>query len=258
MVARVADSEVFGWSRIPNNTGRRSRIFCPTLEVQWIIFYITLLNWEFLLKWYNFFWTFFRSICFFAVHHDFHLFSAKFHILNVKKSESGVGNFGKVGAGNFGKSDSESPVGVGNFGRVGVGVGYLVIPSFFVLRPYLGCRPQVLGLEHLNEENCSYFWACICKINLLQKQFHLHQGYILPIQGQQPTFVSTCTYAKCVKRPVYRRVWPTLHICSAAIWNSCHLACCSFAIFTVFIIFPTPLLTNTFLMRSNSFLNNCS
>jgi len=22
----------------------------------WVIFYITLLNWEFLLKWYNFFW----------------------------------------------------------------------------------------------------------------------------------------------------------------------------------------------------------
>jgi len=27
---RVAESEVFGWSRIPNNTGSGSRIFCPT------------------------------------------------------------------------------------------------------------------------------------------------------------------------------------------------------------------------------------
>jgi len=27
------ESEFFGWSRIPNNTGSRSRIFCPTLDV---------------------------------------------------------------------------------------------------------------------------------------------------------------------------------------------------------------------------------
>ena len=27
---RVSESEVFGWNRIPNNTRRWSRIFCPT------------------------------------------------------------------------------------------------------------------------------------------------------------------------------------------------------------------------------------
>ena len=32
--SRVAESEVFGWSQIPNNTGSRSRIFCPTPDVQ--------------------------------------------------------------------------------------------------------------------------------------------------------------------------------------------------------------------------------
>ena len=31
---RVSKSEVFGWSRILNNTGSRSRIFCPTSEIQ--------------------------------------------------------------------------------------------------------------------------------------------------------------------------------------------------------------------------------
>jgi len=56
---RVAQSEPEGfgwsWSRIPDN--RRSRIFrpTPTPDVQWDHFYVTLLNWEFLLKWYNFF-----------------------------------------------------------------------------------------------------------------------------------------------------------------------------------------------------------
>jgi len=31
---RVSESEVFGWNRIPNNTGSRSPIFCPTPDVQ--------------------------------------------------------------------------------------------------------------------------------------------------------------------------------------------------------------------------------
>jgi len=42
----------------------------------WIIFYITLLNWEFLLKWYNFFW----NLCwnrFHSLHHDFHWFQVR-------------------------------------------------------------------------------------------------------------------------------------------------------------------------------------
>jgi len=40
----------------------------------WIIFYITLLSWEFLLKWHNFFWNFCWNR-FLAVHHGFHWFS---------------------------------------------------------------------------------------------------------------------------------------------------------------------------------------
>jgi len=52
---RVAESEVFGWSRIRNNTGSRSRIFSPSPDVQLDHFYVTFLNWEFLLKWYKFF-----------------------------------------------------------------------------------------------------------------------------------------------------------------------------------------------------------
>jgi len=33
-VAKVAESDVFGWGRIPNNNGSRSRIFCLTPDVQ--------------------------------------------------------------------------------------------------------------------------------------------------------------------------------------------------------------------------------
>ena len=58
----------------------------------WIIFYITLLNWEFLLKWYNFFWNFCLKQRFLAVHHDFHwqliatkLLTAKLHTLYFKE-----------------------------------------------------------------------------------------------------------------------------------------------------------------------------
>jgi len=48
-------------SRISNNTGSRSRFFLSDSDFRmssWIIFYIKLLNWEFLWKWYNFFWNF--------------------------------------------------------------------------------------------------------------------------------------------------------------------------------------------------------
>jgi len=48
------ESEAVRWSRIPNDTSGRSRIFCPTPEVQLDHFYITLLNWGFLLNRYNF------------------------------------------------------------------------------------------------------------------------------------------------------------------------------------------------------------
>ena len=59
LLSRVAESEVFGWSRSPKNTGNRSRIFFVRVRMSnCIIFYITLLNWEFLLKWHDFFWNF--------------------------------------------------------------------------------------------------------------------------------------------------------------------------------------------------------
>ena len=78
--------------------------FCSTTTpvVQLDNFYITLVSWEFLLKWYNFFWNF-------AVHHDPLILTAKFNSLYVKESES------RVGVGNFGKSESEPGVGVGYF-----------------------------------------------------------------------------------------------------------------------------------------------
>jgi len=52
------ESKVIVWSRISDNTGSRSRIFCPipTPDVQLDLFlHHTPLKWEFLLKWYNFF-----------------------------------------------------------------------------------------------------------------------------------------------------------------------------------------------------------
>jgi len=54
---RVAESEIFVWSR---TLGVRIGFFCPTPtpDVQSEHFYITLLSWEFLLKWYNFFLNF--------------------------------------------------------------------------------------------------------------------------------------------------------------------------------------------------------
>ena len=54
------ESEAVRWSRIPNDTKGRSRIFCPTPtpEVQLDHVYITLLSWEFLLNQYNFLWNF--------------------------------------------------------------------------------------------------------------------------------------------------------------------------------------------------------
>jgi len=45
---------LFWWSRIPNDIRGRSRILCPTPEVQLDYFYITLVSWEFLLNRYNF------------------------------------------------------------------------------------------------------------------------------------------------------------------------------------------------------------
>jgi len=55
------ESEAFWWSRIPNDT--RGRVgYSVRLRLRksnWIIFYITLLSWDFLLKWCNFLWNFY-------------------------------------------------------------------------------------------------------------------------------------------------------------------------------------------------------
>jgi len=48
MFSRVAESEVFGWSRIPNNTEELESDFFVRLR-------ISNLSFEFLLKWCNFF-----------------------------------------------------------------------------------------------------------------------------------------------------------------------------------------------------------
>jgi len=59
-----SELEVFEWSLslAPNKTRSWSWIFFVRIRLRksnWIIFYITLLSWEMLLKWYNFL----RYIC---------------------------------------------------------------------------------------------------------------------------------------------------------------------------------------------------
>jgi len=125
------ESEIFGWSRsrTPNNTRSRCRswIFCPTPEVQSDHFLHHTLSWEFVLKWYNFFW----NLCwkrFLAVQQDFHwlliaakLFTAKLHFLYVKEWGVGVGNFGKGWSRSWEPEILErSESGFGNFGKFGV------------------------------------------------------------------------------------------------------------------------------------------
>ena len=82
----------FRWSRsrIPNNTGSRSLIFCPTPVSNRIILYITLLNWEFLLKWYNFFETFVETDISCCVPRFPLILTATFHSLYVKELESEI------------------------------------------------------------------------------------------------------------------------------------------------------------------------
>jgi len=53
--ARVAESDVFGWSWIPNNTRSRSRIFLSNSDCGYPVGSFFTLDWEFLLHWYNFF-----------------------------------------------------------------------------------------------------------------------------------------------------------------------------------------------------------
>ena len=67
LLARVAES-VFVWSRIPNNTRSRSRIYFVRLRLgksNWIIFYILWYNF------FNFFWNLLKQRII-AMYHDFH------------------------------------------------------------------------------------------------------------------------------------------------------------------------------------------
>jgi len=88
------ESEVFGWSRIPNNTRSRSRIFCPTPEVQLdhLLHHTPKLGIP--VEMVQFLLTLLLKQRFLAVHHDFHwlliatkLLTAKLHSLYVKESE---------------------------------------------------------------------------------------------------------------------------------------------------------------------------
>ena len=82
------ESEVFGWSRSRFFVRHRVRMF------NWIIFYIRLLNREFLLKWYNFFWNWEFLLCT-TISIDFN-------------SQISFPLCWGVGVGNFGKAESGS------------------------------------------------------------------------------------------------------------------------------------------------------
>jgi len=71
-------------SRIPTNTGSRSRIFCPTPDVQSDHFYITLLNWGFLLNCTISFETFVETNISYCAPRFPLILPAKFHSLYVK------------------------------------------------------------------------------------------------------------------------------------------------------------------------------
>jgi len=57
-ISNQAFAVVRSRSRIPNNTRSRSRIFLSDSGSLVGYFYITLLSWQFLLKWHNFLWNF--------------------------------------------------------------------------------------------------------------------------------------------------------------------------------------------------------
>ena len=111
---RVADSEVFAWSRsrIPNNIWIRSRIFCPTptpdVQLDHFLHHNPKLGipiWNGTMSFETFVET---DISCCAPRFPL-ILTVKFHSLYVKESESEI---------------LESPEsGVGNFGKVGVGVG---------------------------------------------------------------------------------------------------------------------------------------
>jgi len=97
--------------------------FCSTPDVQLDHFCITLLCWEFLLKWYNFFW----NNCWNRYFLLCTTISIDFNSQTLFPLCCRVG----VGVGNFGKSG----VGIGNFGKRGVevGVGYFTSDSSTLL-----------------------------------------------------------------------------------------------------------------------------
>ena len=72
LVTRVEESDVFGWSRISNNTG--SRIFCPTPDVQLDHFLCHTLNLGVPVEMVQFLLKLLLNRGFLAVHHDFHWF----------------------------------------------------------------------------------------------------------------------------------------------------------------------------------------
>jgi len=96
----------------------RSRKFLGVVEVEffvrlrhrmsnWIIFYSTLLIWEFLQKLYNFFWNFCWTRDFLLYTTIPLILTTKFHFLYVKKSEIIKRSESGVGVRNFGKSESD-------------------------------------------------------------------------------------------------------------------------------------------------------
>jgi len=104
-------SEVYGWirSRIPNKTGSRSRLFCPTpdLRLDHFLDHTSIGNfcWNGTISFKNFVET--EISC--CVPRFPLILTAKFHSLYVKESGVEVGNFGKVGIGTFVKSDILPP-----------------------------------------------------------------------------------------------------------------------------------------------------
>jgi len=84
------ESEVLGGVGVGFLTtlGVRVDLFVKLQMSNWIIFKITLLNWEYLFKWYSFFWNFCWSRDFLLCTTISIDLTAKFHSLYVKESES--------------------------------------------------------------------------------------------------------------------------------------------------------------------------
>jgi len=102
------ESEVCGWSRILATLGVGVGFFSRIRMSNWIMFYITLQNWEFLLKWCNFFWPFVDTEISCCASRYPLILTAKFYSLYVKESESEnlQRSESGVAVGYFGKSES--------------------------------------------------------------------------------------------------------------------------------------------------------